>query len=235
MFPGFTEDTVRFFLDIRFHNETGFMHAHHDEYVEKVQKPFYALIEDLSPGMLKIDPDMETRPVKCLSRINRDTRYTKDKSPYRDHHWIAFRKSGVDKNGRPFFWFEFGPDRLSWGLGLWGENKEALDVLRARIEKTPDVIADLVFDLDRHRLVESGTENRRLYMPPSVPDALQSLYRKKTLYFERLNPRYTWAGQSDLPKRLMTDFRRMAPMYRLLDECVAEALAVNTPILFGGR
>ena len=45
MFPGFSEDTVRFFLDIRFHNNKTFMEAHRDEYKKIVQEPFFALID----------------------------------------------------------------------------------------------------------------------------------------------------------------------------------------------
>ena len=40
MFPGFPEETVRFFLDLRFHNETSWFHAHREAYEAYVRKPF---------------------------------------------------------------------------------------------------------------------------------------------------------------------------------------------------
>ena len=80
MFSGFTDETIRFFLDLKFHNSTEWFHAHHDEYVQVVQQPFYGMIEALGPDMLTIDPMMEIRPHKCISRIHRDTRFSKDKS-----------------------------------------------------------------------------------------------------------------------------------------------------------
>ena len=43
MFSGFPEETIRFFLDIRFHNEVSFYKAHEDEYQTFVKKPFYSL------------------------------------------------------------------------------------------------------------------------------------------------------------------------------------------------
>ena len=46
MFSGFPEETIRFFLDIRFHNEVSFYKAHEDEYQTFVKKPFYSLIEE---------------------------------------------------------------------------------------------------------------------------------------------------------------------------------------------
>ena len=75
MFQGFNSDLLSFYADIRFHNEKAFMDAHRKEYYQKVRDPFYAFIAEMAPVMLSIDPDMEVRPAKCLSRINRDTRY----------------------------------------------------------------------------------------------------------------------------------------------------------------
>ena len=64
MFTGFTEETVQFFLDLKFHNNTAYFHENHDRYVENVQQVFYGMIEALAPDMLKIDPRMEVRPHK---------------------------------------------------------------------------------------------------------------------------------------------------------------------------
>ena len=69
MFTGFTDETIRFFLDLKFHNNTEYFHQEHDRYVEEVQQVFYAMIEDLAPDMLKIDPQMEVRPHKCPDRL----------------------------------------------------------------------------------------------------------------------------------------------------------------------
>lgn len=81
MFQGFNSDLLSFYADIRFHNEKAFMDAHRKEYYQKVRDPFYAFIAEMAPVMLSIDPDMEVRPAKCLSRINRDTRYSQGINP----------------------------------------------------------------------------------------------------------------------------------------------------------
>ena len=93
MFTGFTDDTIRFFLDLKFHNSTEYFHQEHERYLKDVQKPFYDFIEDLGSQMKDIDPLMEIRPYKCLSHIHRDTRFSRDKSPYRDHLWLLFRRA----------------------------------------------------------------------------------------------------------------------------------------------
>ena len=223
MFPGFSEDTVRFLLDIRFHNNKTFMEAHRDEYKKIVQEPFFTLIDELGPVMRKIDPEMEIRPQKALSRIYRDTRFSKDKAPYRDHHWIAFRTAGTDRYGQPFYWFEFGPDRLSWGLGVWGENREAMNALRARILRDPEGVQEVLAQCDKHLFSYGGDTFRKLRIPPQVPEPLHPLYMSKSLYFERRNPRYEWAFMPGLTERLARDYRALVPAWQLLRDCVREA------------
>ena len=137
MFPGFPEETVRFFLDLRFHNETSWFHAHREAYETYVRKPFSEFIEAMTPTVMRIADDMETRPNKCLARINRDIRFTRDKSPYRDHMWMLFRRSGEEREHAVMYWFELSPEVVEWGVGFWGYNRPAMDALRERMVKKP--------------------------------------------------------------------------------------------------
>ena len=157
MFTGFTDETIQFFLDLKFHNSTEYFHQNHDRYLQVVQTPFYEMISDLSTAMLEIDPDMEIRPYKCLSRIHRDIRFTKDKSPYRDHMWFLFRRSGEPREKSLFYYFEMGPDRLDWGMGFWGENREVLDVFRKRILSATNECLHMVesLNLEKNHLIQN--------------------------------------------------------------------------------
>ena len=163
MFTGFREETIDFFLDLKFHNNTSFFHENHDRYVEVVQKPFYQLSDDLAPDMLQIDPGMEVRPHKCLSRIHRDTRFSRDKSPYRDHLWLLFRHAAEPRDKSLNYWFEFGPQRISWGMGFWGENREVLDQFRRFLAADPAAFEKLLAKIkpERNGLALGGRSFRR--------------------------------------------------------------------------
>ena len=119
MFTGFPEETTQFLLDLRFDNSITWFNETKERYLRDVQAPFYAFIEDALPTLREIDPLVEVRPYKLLSRIRRDTRFSKDKSPYRDHHWIWFRPGCHDRRRPRGIGFEFGPERLWWWLGTW--------------------------------------------------------------------------------------------------------------------
>ena len=218
MFTGFTEETVQFFLDLRFHNYTDYFHVHHDRYVETVQQPFYQLIEDLAPAVRQIDPLMETRPHKCLSRIHRDTRFSRDKSPYRDHLWFLFRHAAEPREKSLFFFAEFGPERLDWGMGIWGENREVMDQFRRRMTANPDGTLALLDDLqlEERRLVPGGSHFRRIEVPPVIPPRLQPWYTFKDFYIGKWQPDYRMAFTEQLSQEIRTDFECLAPLYQLL-------------------
>ena len=218
MFSGFTDDTVQFLLDLKFHNNTEYFHANHDRYVQTVQAPFYEFIEDLAPDMLEIDPQMEIRPYKCLSRIHRDTRFSRDKSPYRDHHWLLFRRAAEPRERSVNYFFEFGPDRLNWGMGVWGENRELFDLFRKRIRSNPEGTMALLDDMNlgRHHLVLSGSVYKRMEVPPEIPERMRIWYNVREMYICKLDAEYRTAFSDRLIRDVGRDFRAMAPLYRLL-------------------
>ena len=225
MFTGFTEETIQFFLDLKFHNNTAYFHEQHDRYVEYVQRPFYEMIEELAPYMLKTDPGMEVRPHKCLSRIHRDTRFSKDKSPYRDHLWFLFRHAAEPREKSLFYYFELGPDRLSWGMGFWGENREALDLFRKRMRANPEGTLALLDDLglaDR-KLMLDGTVHKKTDVPPEIPDRLKRWYLAKEFYIGKILPDYRMIYSERIVKEVQKDFQSLAPLYKLLRGYAEEA------------
>lgn len=225
MFNGFTDDTVQFLMDLKFHNNTEYFHSNHDRYVETVQTPFYEMIEDLADDMREIDPLMEIRPYKCLSRIHRDTRFSKDKSPYRDHHWFLFRRAAEPREKCLFYYFEFGPDRLSWGLGIWGENRELMDLFRKKMRANPEGTLALIDDMNlpERKLFLGGTSFKRMEIPAEIPERLKPWYASREMYIGRFDAPWKWAFTDRIIREVRRDFITLSPLYRLLRGCADEA------------
>lgn len=225
MFQGFPEETIRFFLDIRFHNDSAFYHAHEKEYREYVKKPFYSFIESLSETMLSISPDMEVRPVKCLARLRRDTRFTKDKSPYRDHLWLCFRKAAAEKEGSVNFWFELTPESVGWGLGFWGINRPAMEALRRRMVEKPDEVLGVLKKcrLPGKDLLVEGQRYQRMKPPDGMALPLAMLYPMKEIFITREKVPFRTVYTPDIAEMVRKDFLRLKPMYQLLCSAADEA------------
>jgi uncharacterized protein (TIGR02453 family) len=88
--PIFTRDTFRFFRDLARHNKKTWMDANRERYQQCVVQPFRRLLEAMSPVVLALDPRFDTmaRGGKNFSRINRDTRFATDKTPYRAQMYL---------------------------------------------------------------------------------------------------------------------------------------------------
>lgn len=227
MFPGFPEETVRFFLDLRFHNETSWFHAHREAYETYVRKPFSEFIEAMTPTVMRIADDMETRPNKCLARINRDIRFTRDKSPYRDHMWLLFRRAGEEREHAVMYWFELSPEVVEWGVGFWGYNRPAMDALRERMVKKPTEVRRVLrrCGIPDETLHIYGDRYKSMKPPAGMSADLAMLYPCKEIYVKRVGVPLAESYRPEIIDRVSEDFLRLKPLYLLLRQAADEGMA----------
>jgi uncharacterized protein (TIGR02453 family) len=90
--PIFSRDIFQFFRDLARHNQKTWMDANRERYQECVVRPFRRLLEATSPAVLALDSRIDTaaRGGRNVSRINRDIRFAKDKTPYKAHMYLKF-------------------------------------------------------------------------------------------------------------------------------------------------
>ena len=90
--PIFTKDTFQFLSDLGRNNKKTWMDANRDRYQAAVVQPFRRFLEKLSPEILELDANFDTtgRTGANFSRINRDIRFAKDKTPYRTQMYVKF-------------------------------------------------------------------------------------------------------------------------------------------------
>ena len=175
--------------------------------------------------MQKIDPMMEIRPYKCLARIHRDTRFSKDKSPFRDHLWLCFRRAAEPREGSVNFFFELGPTTLGWGMGTWGENRPMMDAFRRRMAADPKRYAKII---DGCHLTENdftvwNQTWKRMEVPPGIPLGLKGWYCSREVYVGRAHPDMSKIGTREILDIVREDFKTLAPLYQLLRGAYEEA------------
>jgi uncharacterized protein (TIGR02453 family) len=88
--PIFTRETFRFFQDLARHNKKTWMDANRERYQQHVTRPFRRFLEEMSQSVLALDSrfDVMARGGRNFSRINRDIRFAKDKTPYRAQMYL---------------------------------------------------------------------------------------------------------------------------------------------------
>lgn len=135
-FNGFSPRTPQFLMELQFNNNKPWFEENKQRYLSDVVEPFKAFVKDLTPFMLSVDPEFETRPDigKTISRIYRDIRFSKEKTPYKTSVWITFRRVGRDWLYDPCFFFEITPDVYRYGMGFYTASKPTLERLRELVD-----------------------------------------------------------------------------------------------------
>lgn len=144
MFQGLKEDMYRFFWEIAFQNDVAFFEPNRGRYKENVQKPLLELAQELVPSVLMLDDRLNTRPSTCVSRIRRDTRYSKDKSPYRDHMWMNWRLPNTYLSECFVLYAEFERESYGYGMGMYGPVPALMKEIRERILARPETFLSLI-------------------------------------------------------------------------------------------
>ena len=117
------------------------------------------------------------------------------------------------------FWFEIRIEAVNWGLGFWGENRKALDLLRRRMEADPHELISLLPILREHDFQLQGTSYRRMDLPAALPEVLHDWYPRKEIYLIKQYIQPDWVFQPEFEHRLIDDFKALEPFYRLLYGC----------------
>jgi uncharacterized protein (TIGR02453 family) len=123
--PIFTRATFQFFRDLARNNKKVWMDANRERYQEFVVKPFRRLLEDVSPAVLQLDARFDTsaRGGRNFSRINRDIRFAKDKTPYRPQMYLKFSAafSGEGETGQ--LYTGISADAVTVGFRIYSGSK----------------------------------------------------------------------------------------------------------------
>ena len=146
MFQGLNEDTYQFFWEIAFNNEQSFYEANKERYKKNVSEPLKELAIELTPTAQEIDRAFNIRPSTVVSRIRRDTRYSRDKTMFRDHAWLGFRRPGGLLSESLVVYCEFEREGYGYGMGMYGSNPELMREIRPRLLAKPQKFLSLVND-----------------------------------------------------------------------------------------
>ncbi len=219
MFTGFAQEALDFLSDIRFNNNQTFYEQNKERYEKYVKAPLRALCDEMTPVVQVIDPQLDTRPGRTMSRIRRDTRFTKDKSPFRDHVWLGWRYPGESRSEGFGMYWGFGPDWLSWGEGCYAADKPLMDALRLHIRRHPDEVREVLYDPRiKDRFALYGESYRKITVPDDVPEDLRALYVKKGFGIEHSATAEEWRmlHTRDMADLLARELSAMAPLQQLM-------------------
>lgn len=214
----FSDASINFLYELAANNNRDWFNENKPRYEKLIREPALALVENSSPLLAQISSQFVASPKKVggsLMRVYRDTRFARDKTPYKTNIGIQFRHvQGKDVHA-PGFYLHVGLDEIFIGVGIWRPDGTALAAIREAIDSNPKG-----WLAARDHLVTSGFEltGNSLKRPPRGFDKdhpqLTDLKRKDFIAIKHLSQdRLLSAGYLD---DVFADFQNCEDYMRYL-------------------
>ena len=214
-----TRETFRFFRDLARNNRTEWMAANRDRYKQTVVQPLRTLCEELTPQVLRLNPRFDCcgRSGANFSRINRDTRFANDKTPYRAQMYLKFAIpfAGAGETGQ--LYAGFTADAVTAGFRIYcgSKRKESAlaQIAEPHLEANPRWLAQQKRRLG-HRYesywysTEKGEWTKHAGWPPSEN------WRKVKAWIVRRKLSTAAAARTAFTRALGKMFRELYPLLR---------------------
>ena len=158
----FSQQTLDFLVENKLADSREWFRERRKDYEAHVAGPMKELVNSMTGAMLAIDPGF----VSIISRLNRDTRFSHDKSLYRENVWVVFCR---DKNSPnlPGFYLDVSPAGFEYGCGFYEASAAYMNAFRALILDNDAYAARM---LDEYRGQSVFRVEGPRYARPRYPD-----------------------------------------------------------------
>lgn len=225
-YDGITSDGLLLLARNRFEDSKEFYEAHKAQLKQLVLTPMAQIVEALADDLSKLDPQMLLVPGRMISRIRRDTRFTKEKHFYRENVWITFARRSEGMQICPCMWFEIQPEKGEWNAGvcIYDAMPAYMQFLRPRMESDAKHFLKAA-----EQAIAAGAELRSdPFKKDRAPDAspeLKPYLNAKSFHFIYTSYDMALLAQSDFPDILRKIYTAYMPMYRWLLRTAEDYLA----------
>ncbi len=173
----FTEDFSAFFKELASNNNKDWFHANKKRYQASIKEPFEVFVGAMIQQIQIYDRDLEIGPKDCILRINRDIRFSTDKSPYNLHYTAFISRGGRKDKSIPGIFLRLSPEMIGIMGGCFGPSKEQLHKIRTNIRNNPAAFQKL---LENRDFVEKFGEIKGDKMK-RIPKEWQETFEKEPL------------------------------------------------------
>ncbi len=223
-FTGFPKDFLVFFREIAKNNDREWFAANKERYQTSVQAPMLSFIAamDLPLGRVADCFVADARPQGgSMFRIYRDTRFSRDKTPYKDFAACQFRHMAGKDAHAPGFYLQIEPKEVFFGGGIWRPPGPELRAIREAIEADPERWKKITRSAAFRRRF-GGVEGDALKRPPQGFDPEHPLIDdlKRTSFFAVETVKPTAILSKDFARDVARSFEALAPFMEFLTEAV---------------
>jgi uncharacterized protein (TIGR02453 family) len=209
-FSGFRPEALRFLEELGRNNDRAWFQAHRSTYEQELLEPARDFVEAMGE---ELEVNADPRVGGSIGRINRDTRFSKDKRPYKTHQDLWFWQGSGTSRESPGFWFRLTPDRLILGAGKHSFERPLLERYRQAVAGKPgEELAAVTAKLERAGYELGGRNYKRVPAGFDADHPRADLLRHDSLYagIELTVPPEVHTAK--FPRFCAAHYRKLAPL-----------------------
>ena len=209
----FTKDFLKFTKELRKNNNRDWFNKNKTRFIEDVKEPFEVFVQAMIDEYRKVNPSIAVTPKECIFRIYRDTRFSKDKTPYKEHVSAIISPGGRKNMSTPGMYIQMNDIDVRLYSGVYKPDKDQLHKIRTAIASDLKGFKKLI---SKKAFIDTfgeirGEKNKRL--PKEFMEAAEVqplIFNKGFYYFASLDPNIVL--EKNLPKTLMKHYKVAQPV-----------------------
>lgn len=181
-FEGFPKEYIDFLWELRMNNNAEWFNENRERYNSLIKEPMKLFSDEMTERLNKDGMGESFYP--AISRANRDIRFSKDKSPYKDRKWVVFNYGEGRWQRKSCFYFEIAPEGWSCGMGFYEAESEYMIRYRRKLSADFEAVRRM------EKLISSQDffkPDMRLYKkkfaPEGTPEDIQKWFQFRNIAF----------------------------------------------------
>jgi uncharacterized protein (TIGR02453 family) len=214
MFP---PEAITFLKSLEKNNKREWFQPRKEIFDTKLKAPMMEFVELINAELLKFAPEHITEPKKSVYRIYRDTRFSKDKTPYKTHLAAIFPRRGLGKDAAAGYYFQVSSKSIGVACGAYAPGPEQLLKIRHFIAGNDKLFRSTAVKLKKLMGPLKGATLTRIPKGFDAAHPAADLIKMKQ-WFWWVELDLKLATSPKLKSEIAKRFRAMAPMIELLNK-----------------
>lgn len=233
-FPGFSPDAVAFLRALKRNNRREWFQPRKEKYEALIKLPMMELVGGINEELSRFAPAYITPPQKAVYRIYRDTRFSKDKTPYKTHISAIFPRNTALKREGSVFYFHFTEKELLIFGGVYSPERDELLAYRTQLQERHQEFNEILAGKKLQR-VFGGLQGEQLTRMPKgfpVDHPAEGLLRHRQWFLESTVDSKVLLSPK-LVREIASRFELMAPFVEFLNQPFAHKARKKTMLFMG--
>ncbi len=220
----FNQDLLQFFIDLAPNNHKDWFDQNRKRYELSVREPFRAFVSHMISKMATVSPEFKGLEAKdCIFRINRDIRFSKDKSPYKMMVSALIIPNGKKSRSTDGIYLEISPEHVRVYGGIYEMDKQIIDAVREGIIDDMSGFKACCTNKDFSGLFGTILGAKSKILPKEMkPMAIQEplLYNKQWYFYAEFDPLV--ALEDSFDETVLNCYKKCRPLLLFFENCIKE-------------